>query len=213
MVLIVPLGDTQDSTCKETTLQERRTPKSEVSASSLKHPQSSSEGGTSDERRRRKAKLEPLVQEVEEDLGTFKESPSTSNPITGQTPCFSVYELRHKLFSTYSSSAVYVYTYKNQIKSFRPPLHWVYVLKRMGGMQESCHTCRMLEVDNVKGMCEYYTMTMPTAVDGLCRNELPRGRKVIDLSYVDPEDLNGNDFEHIPFCSFFEKLTKKKKNA
>ena len=47
----------------------------------------------------------------------------------------------------------------------------------MGGMQESCHTCRMLEVDNVKGMCEYYTIAMPTSVDGLCRNELPKGRK------------------------------------
>ena len=36
---------------------------------------------------------------------------------------------------------------------------------------------------------------------------------MIDLSYVDPEDLNGNDLEHIPFCSFFEKLSKKKKKT
>jgi len=34
----------------------------------------------------------------------------------------------------------------------------------------------MLEVDNVKDVCEYYTVTMPTAADGLCTNELPRGR-------------------------------------
>ena len=36
---------------------------------------------------------------------------------------------------------------------------------------------------------------------------------MIDLSYVDPEDLNGNDLDHIPFCSFFEKLTKKMKKS
>jgi len=28
----------------------------------------------------------------------------------------------------------------------------------------------------VKDMCQYYTMTMPTAINGLCRNELPRER-------------------------------------
>ena len=61
------------------------------------------------------------------DLGTLEESPSGGIPIPVHTPCFSVYELRHKLFSSFSSSAVYVYTYKNQIKSFRPPIHWVRV--------------------------------------------------------------------------------------
>ena len=25
-------------------------------------------------------------------------------------------------------------------------------------------------------MCEYYTVTMPTAIDGFCRNKVPRGR-------------------------------------
>ena len=51
----------------------------------------------------------------------------------------------------------------------------------MGGMQESCHTCRILEVDNVKGMCEYYALTMPPAVECLCRNELPKGRKGVKM--------------------------------
>jgi len=55
-------------------------------------------------------------------------------------------------------------------------LHVVYVLKDNGGMQESCHTCCMLEVDNVKDVCQYYTVTMPTAVNALCRNKVPRGR-------------------------------------
>ena len=36
---------------------------------------------------------------------------------------------------------------------------------------------------------------------------------VIDLSNVDPEDLDGNDLERIPFCSFFEKVSKKKKKS
>ena len=36
---------------------------------------------------------------------------------------------------------------------------------------------------------------------------------MIDLSNVDPEDLDGNDLENIPFCSFFEKVTKKKKKS
>lgn len=29
----------------------------------------------------------------------------------------------------------------------------------------------------MKGMCEYYALTMPPAVECLCRNELPKGRK------------------------------------
>ena len=56
------------------------------------------------------------------------------------------------------------------------PFPQVYVLKHIGGMQESCHTCCMLEVDNVKEVCQYYTVTMPTAIDGFCRNKVPRGR-------------------------------------
>ena len=55
----------------------------------------------------------------------------------------------------------------------------VHVLKRMGGMQENCHTCRLLDVGNVKGMSQHYgnSSTLPSSLESLCKNELPKGRK------------------------------------
>ena len=50
---------------------------------------------------------------------------STTSSLHVPGPCFSVYELRNKLFQTLSPNAVYIYTYKNQIKSFKLPIHWV----------------------------------------------------------------------------------------
>ena len=50
---------------------------------------------------------------------------STTSSLHVPGPCFSVYELRNKLFQTVSPNAVYIYTYKNQIKSFKLPIHWV----------------------------------------------------------------------------------------
>ena len=52
-------------------------------------------------------------------------SQSTTSSLHVPGPCFSVYELRNKLFQTLSPNAVYIYTYKNQIKSFKLPIHWV----------------------------------------------------------------------------------------
>ena len=52
-------------------------------------------------------------------------STSTTSSVHVPGPCFSVYELRNKLFQTLSPNAVYIYTYKNQIKSFKLPIHWV----------------------------------------------------------------------------------------
>ena len=56
------------------------------------------------------------------EMDPLVESPATSSSHI-HSPCFSVYELRNKLFS--ESNAVYAYTYKNQIKTLKPPLHWV----------------------------------------------------------------------------------------
>ena len=55
----------------------------------------------------------------------------------------------------------------------------VHVLKRMGGMQENCHTCRLLDVGNVKGMSQHYgnSSSLPSSLESLCKNELPKGRK------------------------------------
>ena len=53
----------------------------------------------------------------------------------------------------------------------------VYILKRMGGMLESCHTCRLLDLHHVQDMCQDYGLTLPDTLDSLCRNELPKGRK------------------------------------
>ena len=101
MVLIVPLGDTQDSAHA---LQQRKSesttsPNNHAGASSLKHPQSSGggvqsgggEGSTGGERkRRRKAKLEPLVQEVEEGITVYiSEHPGTRFCATSRLPKFS----------------------------------------------------------------------------------------------------------------------------
>ena len=56
------------------------------------------------------------------EMDPLVESPATSSTHI-HSPCFSVYELRNKLFC--ESNAVYAYTYKNQIKTLKPPLHWV----------------------------------------------------------------------------------------
>ena len=62
-------------------------------------------------------------------------------------------------------------------------LNWlilqVHVLERMGGMQENCHTCHLLDVSNVKGMSHHYgnSSTLPSSLESLCKNELPKGRK------------------------------------
>ena len=56
------------------------------------------------------------------EMDPLVESPATSSSHI-HSPCFSVYELRNKVFS--ESNAVYAYTYKNQIKTLKPPLHWV----------------------------------------------------------------------------------------
>ena len=50
---------------------------------------------------------------------------STTSSLHVPGPCFSVYELRNKLFQRLSPNSVYIYTYKNQIKSFKLPIHWV----------------------------------------------------------------------------------------
>ena len=63
--------------------------------------------------------------------------------------------------------------------TLKPFLSQVHVLKRMGGMQENCHTCRLLDVSNVKGMSQHYgnSSSLPSLLDPLCKNDLPKGRK------------------------------------
>ena len=92
MVLMVPLrGSPQGTTDKNPTAQEQKPTKTtptRPSASLLqKHPASSGGsvqreggegGGSGDRRRRRKAKLEPLVQEVEEGKYVMDPLPSAS---------------------------------------------------------------------------------------------------------------------------------------
>lgn len=55
----------------------------------------------------------------------------------------------------------------------------VHVLKRMGGMQENCHTCRLLDVMSVKGMTKHYgsSSSLPSSLDDFCKNDIPKGRK------------------------------------
>ena len=53
----------------------------------------------------------------------------------------------------------------------------VYILKRMGGMLESCHTCRLMDLEHVRGMCYHYGLSLPETLDSLCRNEIPKGRR------------------------------------
>ena len=55
----------------------------------------------------------------------------------------------------------------------------VYILKRMGGMLDSCHTCRLMDLEHVRGMCSHYGLSLPDTLNSLCRNELPKGRKGI----------------------------------
>ncbi|CAI8056730.1 hypothetical protein GBAR_LOCUS30905 [Geodia barretti] len=174
-------------------------------------------GGGGERRRRRKPVLKELSgYDVEEGADDDDMSTSTTSSVHVPGPCFSVYELRNKLFMTLSPNAVYIYTYKNQIKSFKLPIHWVYILKRMGGMLESCHTCRLMDLEHVRGMCTHYGLSLPDTLDSLCRNELPKGRRVIDLSSIEPESLGPLHLEEIPLCSFTEKgrpyKPKSKKN-
>lgn len=69
-------------------------------------------------------------------------SQSTTSSLHVPGPCFSVYELRNKLFQTLSPNAVYIYTYKNQIKSFKLPIHWVYcTCATYTHMQQHVHVC------------------------------------------------------------------------
>ena len=53
----------------------------------------------------------------------------------------------------------------------------VYVMKRMGGVQDTCHTCRLLGMQHVKNICDYYRIRLPSILDMLGRNEMPPGRK------------------------------------
>lgn len=76
----------------------------------------------------------------------------------------------------------YMYMYMNVIASLSVEITLysclqVHVLKRMGGMQESGHMCRLLSVQHVREMCEYHRVTVPSSLTPLCRNELPKGRK------------------------------------
>lgn len=145
----------------------------------------------------------------EEECGDAKDaSPSSSQSGVPVTPCFSVYELRTKLFSSFSPSAVYVYTYKNNIRSYKPPIHWVYVMKRMGGVQDTCHTCRLLGMQHVKNICDYYRIKLPSILDMLGRNEIPPGRKVVDLSHVGAEELDQEHIDLIPSCAFVDTPSK-----
>eukprot|EP00731_Ephydatia_muelleri_P029058 Em0020g702a len=145
----------------------------------------------------------------EEECGDSKDtSPSSSQSGVPITPCFSVYELRTKLFSSFSPSAVYVYTYKNNIRSYKPPIHWVYVMKRMGGVQDTCHTCRLLGMQHVKNICDYYRIRLPSILDMLGRNEMPPGRKVVDLSHIGPEELDQEHLDLIPSCAFVDTPSK-----
>lgn len=53
----------------------------------------------------------------------------------------------------------------------------VYVMKRMGGVQDTCHTCRLLAMHHVRNICDYYRIKLPSILDTLGRNEIPPGRK------------------------------------
>ena len=44
-------------------------------------------------------------------------------------------------------------------------------------MLESCHTCRLMDLEHVRGMCTHYGLSLPDTLDSLCRNELPKGRR------------------------------------
>jgi Ca2+-binding EF-hand superfamily protein len=158
-----------------------------------------------------------ITPSLEEEDTKTNEREDESEEVMAKTldvlPSFSVFELRNKLFSGYPPRTVHAFTYKLKLKTRRPPLHWIHVLKRVGGLPESCHTCRLLDVEAVKQLCDFHKISIPPSLDLLLNNQLEGNREVIDLSEYpsitlisQPEILHYN----IPQCSFNDSIPRKK---
>ncbi|XP_019855613.1 PREDICTED: uncharacterized protein LOC100636670 [Amphimedon queenslandica] len=128
-------------------------------------------------------------------------------------PSFSIFELRNKLFLDYPPRTVHALTYKLKAKTQRPPLNWIHVLRHMGGLPENCHTCRLIDVEVVKQMCQLYNIPVPHSITLLLNDTLSEKRKVYDLRDVDPVSFISNSeilSLRVPKCDFNATLPKKK---
>ena len=53
----------------------------------------------------------------------------------------------------------------------------IHILKRIGGLPETCHMCRLLDVDSLKTLCALHKLDVPPCLDLLLNNSNMKGRK------------------------------------
>lgn len=60
----------------------------------------------------------------------------------------------------------------------------IHVIRHMGGLPNNCHTCRFLDIDAVRLLCEFYHLEIPPGLSLILDNNLSASRKGTIYVYV-----------------------------